>query len=163
LAFSTLRAFLPAIAVAFASPHVRPFVLVERSVAIRVELRKPCVDPVIGFDIFRGAVQPFLLADHAVTVGVQLGEQLAVTAFAFSFLRMQGPGDAQHGNDSNYNCIHGFCPSGCLFCLIGDLRITSQDDGKVTWREFFSPPPAAVATRPLPGDPATVGKRHALM
>jgi hypothetical protein len=25
-----------------------------------------------------------------------------------------------------------------LYCLIGDLRITFLDDGKVTWREFFT-------------------------
>jgi hypothetical protein len=27
---------------------------------------------------------------------------------------------------------------GWLFCLIGDLRITFLDDGKVTWRDFFT-------------------------
>lgn len=103
LAFSALRASLPAIAVAFASPHGLPLVLVERSVAILVELRKTCIGAAFALDFFRGAVQPFLLADHAVTIGVQLGEQLAVTALAFSFLRMQGPCEAQHGNDSNYD------------------------------------------------------------
>jgi hypothetical protein len=56
---------------------------------------------------------PFLLADDAVTVGVQLVEQLAVTAFPFSFLRMQSPCEAQHGNDSNGNDFHTV-----FFCVV---------------------------------------------
>jgi hypothetical protein len=111
----SLRASLSAIVFAFARPHGAPLVFVERAVAILVELRKPSIGLAFGFDIFCGAVQPFLFADHAVTVGVQLGKQLSVAALAFSFFRMQGPCEAQHCNDSDCDCFHGFW----FFMVIG--------------------------------------------
>jgi hypothetical protein len=104
----SLRASLPAIVFAFADPHGAPLVFVERAVAILVEFCKPSIGLAFGFDVFCGAVQPFLFADHAVTVGVQFSKQLAVTTLAFSFFRMQGPCEAQHCNDSNCDCFHGY-------------------------------------------------------
>lgn len=71
--------------------------------------------PAIVVAFARPVGLPFLLADDAVTVGVQLVEQLAVTAFPFSFLRMQSPCEAQHGNDSNGNDFHTFFLLGGCF------------------------------------------------